>query len=203
MAIYLIRHGETASNAARIVQTVEVPLSEHGQAQAARLARRLAASRIAAVLTSDLRRATMTAEAIAIATHVPLQLRADLQERNYGDVRGRSYAELGVDILALDYEPPGGERWRDFHARVDRMWAEVEELARHTAGNLAVVTHGLVCYSLVSRHLQLAAGVAAPLQFANASVTVIDGGPPWVVTELNDTAHLNEKRDETRPTTRV
>ena len=37
MAIYLVRHGETASNAARVVQTPEVPLSPRGEDQARRL----------------------------------------------------------------------------------------------------------------------------------------------------------------------
>ena len=42
MTILLIRHGETALNAARIVQPADTPLSERGIAQARALARRLA-----------------------------------------------------------------------------------------------------------------------------------------------------------------
>jgi broad specificity phosphatase PhoE len=47
MPILLIRHGETDSNAARIVQTPDVPLSARGVAQAERLARRLAGAGVA------------------------------------------------------------------------------------------------------------------------------------------------------------
>src|SRR5437667_456679 len=49
MAIYLIRHGETDANAARVVQLPTVPLSERGRDQATRLAARLAGGRAAAV----------------------------------------------------------------------------------------------------------------------------------------------------------
>lgn len=188
--IYLIRHGETASNAARIVQTPETPLSEIGIAQAERLARRLADAGITRILSSDLARALMTAEAIRAVTRRPIELDPDLQERNYGDVRGLPYAEVGGDILAPDYEPPGGERWADFHARVERMWMRVAPLA--TAGNLAIVTHGLVCYSLASRHLRLPDGTEAPIRWGNTSVTLIDVEPPWMVRLLNCTAHLRD-----------
>ena len=107
MAILLIRHGETDSNAARIVQTPDIPLSARGIAQAERLAQRLAGLGVSRILSSDLTRAVMTAERLRAATGAPIAFDAGLQERNFGDVRGRAYAELGVDILAPDYEPPG------------------------------------------------------------------------------------------------
>lgn len=191
MAIFLIRHGETACNAARIVQTPDIPLSPVGLAQAERLAARLAPMGVGHILTSDLARARMTAERVHAASGAPVTFDAGLQERNYGDVRGRTYAELGVDILAPDYEPPGGERWADFHARVDAVWERVVETAAATDGNLAVVTHGLVCYSLALRRLRLPAGSAPPVRWANASLTVIDPTPPWEVRVLNCSAHLD------------
>jgi probable phosphoglycerate mutase len=194
MQIFLIRHGETASNAARVVQTPDVPLSRRGLLQAGALAHRLRGLGVAAILSSDLRRAAMTAERLGIDTRAAIELDAELQERNYGDVRGRTYAELGVDILAPDYEPPGGETWAAFHRRVAHAWARIGEAAQRAQGNLAVVTHGLVCYSLALHHLKLPAGTVAPLRWANTSLTVVDAEPPWDVTVLNCTAHLDEQR---------
>jgi broad specificity phosphatase PhoE len=192
MRIFLIRHAETASNAARILQTPEIPLSERGIRQAQLLARRLAGEGIAYIWSSDLTRAVMTARHLQEATGAELQLDSELQERNYGDVRGRPYAELGVDILAPDYEPPGGETWERFHLRVDGIWARItRDLSRRPAP-LAIVTHGLVCYSLALRHLCLTPPVASPLRWHNASVTVIDAAPPWMVRVLNCTAHLED-----------
>lgn len=196
MSIFLIRHGETDSNAARIVQTPDVPLSERGIAQAERLARRLAERGVAAILSSDLRRAVMTAERLGAATSAPIRLDPGLQERNYGEVRGQAYTALGVDILAPDYEPPGGERWDEFHARVDVVWARVAAAAAATDGNLAVVTHGLVCYSLALRHLQMPPAQDTPVRWHNTSVTLVDAHPPWAVRVLNCTAHLDSDRRE-------
>lgn len=190
--IFLIRHGETDSNAARIVQTPDVELSQRGRQQAERLARRLAAERVAAIVSSDLRRAAMTAERVQAATGAPLSFDAGLQERNYGDIRGRSYAELGVDILAPDYEPPGGERWADFHARVAETWRRIAALAATTPGNLAVVTHGLVCYSLALHHLQMPPQPHVAGGWHNASLTTVDAQAPWAVSLLNCTAHLDD-----------
>ncbi len=192
MAIFLIRHGETASNAARIVQTPDTPLSERGIEQAELLASRLASLGVAAILASDLARAHMTAERVGAATNAPITLDPGLQERNFGDIRGRPYATLGVDIFAPDYAPPGGERWDEFHARVDAAWPRIVAAATAIDGNLAVVTHGLVCYSLALRQLQLSPQEQAHMRWANSSVTIIESAPPWRVALLNCTDHLNE-----------
>ncbi len=192
MAIFLIRHGETALNAARVVQRPETPLSARGLAQADLLAHRLADQRITFILASNLVRAAMTAERLQAVIGVTPRIDPDLQERNYGDVRGMAYSALGVNILAPDYEPPGGERWEDFHARVDRVWERVCQTAAETTGNLAVVTHGLVCYSLASRHLRLPPGAAVPLHWGNTSLTIVDAAPPWTVRLLNCIAHLDQ-----------
>jgi probable phosphoglycerate mutase len=159
--------------------------------QAEQLARRLADRGVTAILSSDLRRAVMTADRLRSATGAPISFDAGLQERNYGDVRGQAYAALGVDILAADYEPPGGERWADFHVRVDAMWDRIVAAAEATDGNLAVVTHGLVCYSLSLRHLHLPAPHEPLRRWDNASLTEITARPPWVVQVLNCTKHLS------------
>jgi probable phosphoglycerate mutase len=190
MPIFLIRHGETALNAARVVQTPDTPLSERGLAQAEALARRLAAEGVTAILSSDLLRAVMTAERLRDACGAALALDPSLQERNFGDVRGQPYSSLGADILSPSYEPPGGESWSAFHARVDTAWARVAAARAATSGNLAVVTHGLVCHVLADRHLQLDADTPHGV-WHNASLTVVDDRPPWVVRVRNCTRHLD------------
>jgi broad specificity phosphatase PhoE len=191
--IYLVRHAETASNAARVFQMPETPLSERGVEQAERLAARLSGGPIALVLASDFARAAMTAERLAAATGAPVELEPLLQERSFGALRGRPYAELGVDAFAPDYEPPGGESWPAFEARVDRAWERIRAAAARCAGELAVVTHGLVCFSLASRHLRLPPGAEPRRGFPNASLTLIEGAPPFAVTLLACTAHLEPR----------
>ena len=195
--IFLIRHGETSGNAARIVQRPEIPLSPRGEAQAEALARRLAREGIARIVSSDLARAVGTAERLQRGTGAPLTFDPLLQERNFGDVRGTAYDELGFDLFALDFAPSNGETWDAFHARVDRAWEAVRALAAASSGTLAVVTHGLVCRSLAARHLSLADGEVVPERWENTSVTIVDAGAPWRVSLLNCIAHLEDP--EVRP----
>ena len=189
--LFLIRHGETEGNALRIVQRPDIPLSPRGVQQAERLAQRLAAAGIARIVASDYARAAATAEHLRRATGAPLAFEPLLQERNFGDLRGRPYSELGFDMFEQDYAPPNGETWPVFHARVDRAWVRVQALAAESGGNLAVVTHGLVCRSLASRHLILPEGESAPERWENTSLTIVDWPAPWRVRLLNCAAHLD------------
>jgi broad specificity phosphatase PhoE len=192
MIIYLVRHAETVLNASRVVQPANTALSELGRLQAGRLAERLADVGIVGIRSSDLPRATETAEAIAARVRVAIERDADLQERDYGDVRGTPYAALTEDIFGPEYAPPGGETWEAFHARVDRAWRRVVAARARVAGPLAVVTHGLVCWSIVSRHV--ATPAAPTMRFGNTSVTVLRGPEPWRAELVDCTAHLDERR---------
>ena len=193
--LFLIRHGETEGNALRIVQRPDIPLSPRGVMQAERLARRLAAEGVRRIVSSDYARALTTAEHLRQTTGAPLAIEPLLRERNFGDLRGRPYSELGFDMFDPDYAPPNGESWPVFHARVDQAWARVQQLATATTGNLAVVTHGLVCRSLAARHLILADGDLVPERWENTSLTIVDWPAPWRVRLLNCVAHLDGHDD--------
>ena len=189
MAIYLLRHAETDGNATRVVQLPSVPLSERGRQQAARLAARLADAGITRIVSSDLARALETAEALRATTGAPIEIDPALAERNFGDVRGTPYSRLTEDIFGPDYEPPGGETWATFHARVDDAWERVLRIAAETAGHVAVVTHGLVCGAIFDRHL---GGTPddAPDRWGNTALTVVE--TPRTVRLLACTAHLDD-----------
>lgn len=195
--ILLIRHGETAGNAARVVQKPDIPLSPRGEAQADALARRLAGDGISQIFSSDLERAAATARRLRATTGAPIAFDPLLQERNFGDVRGTPYDQLGFDLFEPDYAPPHGETWEMFHARVDQAWERIRAMAASTAGTLAVVTHGLVCRSIAARHVLLADGMLVPEKWENTSVTIVDAQTPWRVSMLNDIAHL--ENPELRP----
>jgi probable phosphoglycerate mutase len=192
--IFLIRHGETPSNAAHIFQLPETPLSDRGVAQAHALATRLRAEPIARVIASDYERAAQTARAVADVVGAALELEPLLRERNFGDLRGTPYSEVPGDPFRDGYTPPGGESWHDFHLRVERAWVALAAAATQSAGDLAVVTHGLVCRALVERSLGaselLRDAVAGGLAFANTSVTIAEASPPWRVERIGCTQHL-------------
>ena len=82
MTILLIRHGETAGNATRVVQWPDVPLNDRGIRQAALLAERLFAEGFAHVLCSDLVRARMTAEPLRAREDAVIEETPLLRERD-------------------------------------------------------------------------------------------------------------------------
>lgn len=191
MSIFLIRHGETIFNAARIVQLPETPLSERGFAQARQLGERMRATRLETILCSDYARAHSTAQAVQATTGAPLDVRPLLRERNLGDHRGTPFAELDVDIFAPDYHPPSGESWPMFHERVRRAWNEICDVAADTGGHFAVVSHALVCHAIIDDWATVPEAIRPPeIRFGNTAVTRIDG-PPWEVSLLACTSHLD------------
>jgi len=183
------------------VQFPHTPLGENGLAQAERLAARVAARPLGVVVTSDYARARMTAERIAAHAGVPLLESIHLRERNFGDLRGIPYADLGaVDLFGADYHPPGGECWADFHARVDRAWDELLDLLARTRGDVAAVTHGLVLRSLIGRKLDTSRHSIEPDFIApNTAVTTVEDAPPWRVVEFACVAHLAEGAQDVAP----
>jgi broad specificity phosphatase PhoE len=192
MSILLVRHGETALNAARIVQHPDTPLNERGIGQARRLAARLADFPIVGVVSSDYKRAHMTAEAISTVTGLAIVIQESLRERNFGDVRGVPHGDLGFDLYAPDFHPPGGESWPVFHRRVALAWAEVAERAAGVQGDLVVVSHALVCRSLVEKQLSLGTEHhGAVARWPNTALTVIENRAPWRVSVLACGAHLD------------
>jgi len=190
MSIVLVRHGETSLNAARVLQQLDTPLGERGIAQAQALARRLATIGVVAIVSSDLPRATMTADAISSVTGVPVATTPLLQERDFGELRGRSYDEIGFDPLDPGYRPPGGEDWPTFVARVARAFAHVAAVRATIGGSLVVVTHGLVIRAMLEHHARLPDGAQPPRRIANASVTILDARPPHTVSLLDCAVHL-------------
>ena len=192
MSTLLIRHGETALNVARVLQPADTPLSARGIVQAEALARRLASMNVVAILSSDLPRALRTAQAIAQATGLPIETSALLQERNFGDWRGRAHDEVGIDPLTTTQAPPGGESIATFDERVARAFALiVRRRAALPEGQLAVVSHGLVVRAMLAAHVRLADGLGAPHQMGNTSLSIVGAQPPHITTLVNCLQHLD------------
>jgi len=194
MSIYLIRHGETAGNTERRLQTPDVPLNEAGLEQARRLGARLCDAGIGHVLSSDLLRARQTAEAIVRATDAPIHFDSLLQERDFGDHRGMLYEEIGSSLFSPNYDPPRGESGDQFCERVGRAWQRIVEFAREVEGrgHLVVVTHGLVYKRLFADHLRApVAEGAGRLITPNTAVSIVESTAPYNVSLVACTAHLD------------
>ena len=190
MKLYLIRHGETALNAARVLQPAATPLSERGQAQAQALGQRLKSASIAALLSSDMPRALQTAKAVAAACGLPIATSALLHERNFGDLRGLPYDGLAFNPLTSDEAPPNGESSAQFAARCAAAWAEVLRLQAACGGTLAVVSHGLVLRQWLQPQRVAFGEHATPEAWANTSLSIVQAAPPHRLELINCTLHL-------------
>ncbi len=205
--LLLIRHGETAWNAAgRIQGQLDVPLSPRGIWQAARLGERLADEPIDAVVSSDLARASLTAQAVAATRNADVVLDERLRERHFGWFQGHTVDEIMLRwptefhrwrARDVDWAIPDGESGTQFSARV--LGALDELVATWRGKTVAVVAHGgtldvayrharALHWHAPREHVMLNAGInrlqatAAPL-----CLTIADWG---------DVAHLDGARDE-------
>ena len=201
MRLIVVRHGETLYNVqSRFTGQTDIPLSALGEQQAAALGKRLAAEPLAAIVASDLRRARVTAQAIARYHELPVQEDADLREMTFGAWEGSTYDE----IMARDanlvqrwlsdptiYAPPGGETVIQLRDRVVRALERWQTRCPETTILWAV--HGGVIEVLLCYLLGVDLKLRWQFRHENASITEIDLGRKGTrVVHLNETTHLDE-----------
>ncbi len=191
MSIVLVRHGETALNAARVFQPPETPLSDVGHQQAQAVGRRLSATGAARLLSSDLTRAWETALAVAQHTGLTPVALASLHERNFGDWRGQPHAMVGANALDVSEAPPGGESQAVFSRRVLASFDEMVRLRATLDGDLIVVTHGLWIRSLLDHLPEVSRPAQGAPAIGNSAVTVLEASAPFTISLLNCTEHLS------------
>ncbi|MDX3078036.1 histidine phosphatase family protein [Streptomyces sp. NPDC088354] len=188
--LLLLRHGETAWTLSRQhTSHTDLPLTAHGEEEAARVAPLLAAHDIGLVLTSPLRRAVRTAELAGVAG---ADVDPDLREWDYGGYEGVTTAEIHRTRptwnLWTDGVAPGpaghpGERPRDVGRRADRVLARIEPMLRDpAAGDVLLVAHGHVLRVLTARRLGLppSAGSLFALDTGTVSRLGVEHGRPVI-----------------------
>jgi broad specificity phosphatase PhoE len=154
--VALIRHATTESSVVRrlIGGGLDEPLSEQGRREADAMAEAMIKTlrdpgAPGAIATSNLRRASETAESLGRRVGWEIRRFPGLGERHFGEWTGKTLADLVIenpaaatafrdDPLLLD--PPGGERTDMLVARVTTAWAEALGWASGKSV-LLVVTH--------------------------------------------------------------
>ena len=194
----LIRHAAATSTGKNLYGTSPgVHLSDHGRAQAADLAERLAPVPLDALYASPLERCLETAEAIVDGRGLRVRRLAAVGEVDYGRWTGRSFASLRrTAAWRLLHERPSAIRFPDGEALTEvqvRAVNALEDLAvKHRRGVVAVVTHGDVIRLALAHAAGLHIDLFQRLQVEPASVSALEmrDGAPRIV-RLNDTGTLD------------
>lgn len=205
-SLILVRHGVTAWNRAQRLQGhTDTPLDAEGCAQAQRVAARLASicPELSAVFSSDLSRARMTAEAIALQFGLPVSTSIQLRETSLGDWEGLTFDEIiargdGEKLAryradAYNNRPPGAEQIVDVWARMQRAAEEIRDA--HPAGSIAIVGHGGSLKVLLCAALGASIDSMKHIYLSNAGISIIEEtGEPANrrsrIVLMNDTSHL-------------
>lgn len=154
MKVYFVRHGLTDSNVSKRVMGVRIdePLNERGLKEAEELAHTIKdKGSFEILLSSPLKRAYQTAEALARTLKFPVVAVQELVERDFGSLSGKTWAEIKEETkgvltverlhreLELDFSPWGGETKEAVRERLGRF---VEHLrGTHAGKGIIVVTH--------------------------------------------------------------
>ncbi|MCD1627189.1 MAG: histidine phosphatase family protein [Paracoccaceae bacterium] len=183
---FWVRHGPT--HAKSMVGWSDLPADLSDSAQLERLSTLLPQK--AVVISSDLVRASATADAIA-GQRQRLPHDPELREIHFGAWELARFDEV-EDQARLhaywdepgDIRPPGGESWHEVTARVDRAVNRL--LAAHPTQDIVVVAH----FGVILTQLQKALGIGAYEAFShridNLSVTELhhaDDG--WQILRIN------------------
>jgi broad specificity phosphatase PhoE len=208
LLLLLIRHAEQAT-----MQVRDAELSERGRHQARRLAERLARLPLTAVVSSPMRRALATAEAVAGAHGLTVEVELELEEVRINEAtRAQRYADrpevTRMEPDERDYAPAamaavrfvpgvvwgsdGGESGAALRSRVVPAMDAV--IARHGGGVVACVAHGGVINAVLGEW----AGVSRDGWFVpwhtGVSSVLLDGDER-VLLGLNDASHLALEED--------
>jgi len=185
--LWMVRHGPT--HAKSMVGWSDIPADLSDTAAIARLRAFLPS---APVVSSDLIRASATADTLQPNVRLPHD--KNLREINFGDWELRSFADVEAedpDTIRAYWEtpghvaPPNGESWNAVRKRVD---GAIDTYLGHRHQDLIVVAHFGVILTQVQRALGIGAYEAFSHRIENLSVTVLqqhDGN--WTVPHINHT----------------
>ena len=184
---FWVRHGPT--HAKSMVGWSDLPADLSDGAKLARLDAALPDD--AVVVSSDLRRAIETADAIA-GPRPRLPHDPDLREIHFGDWELQRFDEVEDQdhIRAFwddpgDIRPPRGESWHDLTTRVDRA---VTRLLRDQPGrDVVAVAHFGAILTQLQKALKIGAYDAFSHRIENLSLTELhwDGGE-WRAVQINE-----------------
>jgi alpha-ribazole phosphatase len=147
MNLFLVMHTETEATAGRCIGQSNVALSEKGSADVAKLVEQLKPLAPSVMISSDLLRCRVLAEALAKAVKVDVVFETAWREINFGQWEGKTWDEIYTQDRAryeawtkdfVTIAPPEGESFVTLQLRIARA---VNALSAYQAETIVVVTH--------------------------------------------------------------
>jgi broad specificity phosphatase PhoE len=155
-----------------------VHLDAQGRMESARLARRLAGERLAAVYSSPMARAVETARPIAERQGIEPRLSEAITEIDFGAWAGRGFDALDPDpqwqhwnAHRSEARAPGGESMQEVRARTRRFVAELCEA--HPEAAVAAVSHGDVVKAILADCLGLSIDAHARFEISPGALSFL------------------------------
>jgi ribonuclease H / adenosylcobalamin/alpha-ribazole phosphatase len=198
--LLMLRHGQTEHSVQRRYSgRGDLPLTELGERQAAAAAARLSTmDGVTVVVSSPMLRAQQTAQPVAAALGVPLNVHDGLIETDFGAWEGLTFAEARERdpdlhirwITDTSVAAPEGESMDAVHRRVRRVRDQL--IAEYGGATLIVVTHVTPIKALLRMALDAGPSLLHRLHLDLASLSVAEFYPdgPASVRLVNDTSHL-------------
>lgn len=197
-----LRHGESLGNAqSRWQGQSDYPLTEKGRAQARALSERWKAenAKFDLIISSPLGRAKETAEIVASALNVRVELDPIWLERAIGEMEGLTAEEVRQKPkppYTNPYDSIGGDGEGDW-ALYLRAGQALHGLLRRPPGSYLIVSHG----GLLNQVMHAITGVAphadpsgVRFRFENTAFARVVYHPyqhRWTIDAVNDHAHLH------------
>ncbi|NMA96246.1 MAG: histidine phosphatase family protein [Clostridiales bacterium] len=189
--ICIIRHGQSTWNAERRIQgQMDPPLSPLGKKQAGLVAKRVENEPWDALYSSDLSRASQTAEAISQCTGLKVNKDPLLREIYQGKVEGLLAKEAREKYPDFDVPEVGRETADELRERaVKAFWKVIDS---NVGKRVIIVSHGGLIRSFLNTILES----VADLHIINTSCTMLHwDGENWECDYLADASHLESLKE--------
>jgi alpha-ribazole phosphatase len=179
----------------------DVALSDTGLRQAELLRDQLNLKKIDFIYSSDLKRALVTAQIIALRHNLEVITCQELREIDFGRLEGLTFDEINrlypevarmwmERDLSLVY--PGGESLAELDKRVRQFRSRLEE--HNKEETILIVAHSGVLRTLLCQLLGMEPRQRWQIRLDLASLTIIETYRQGaILTLLNDVSHLTER----------
>ncbi len=180
MKIYIVRHGESETNAAKRLPLDSADLTEKGVQHAHANAVYLADKGIEAIHASPLLRAKKTAETIANYTNLSVTFHPQLRDTHFGTLAGMlhdgSIALVSEEMRKREanrvhHRVGGGESYLDVHTRILPI---LKNITSNGHASIAIVAHLDVNRILLANLLGISLEESARIEQHNDTIYEVD-----------------------------